>query len=255
LERKIFEENQKLENANTQLVSLLEELKKTQLQLFQSEKMASIGQLAAGIAHEIRNPLTSISLLVHSLDGRLSKNNESDAPDFVLLQEEISRLNNIITQFLEYAKPATPQLERINLNEVLAGAKGLLLPKFNAKKLQWKEELAPDLPLVRADKFQIQQVIINMALNALAAMEQKGSALMLRTFQHDVHVMVQFTDDGPGIKKEDLRKLFVPFFTTKASGLGLGLSISQRIIASHSGSIEATSKFGYGAQFTIRLPL
>ena len=110
------------------------------------------------------------------------------------------------------------------------------------------------MQLVKVDKFQIQQVFINLALNALAALEQKGTALTIRTSHQAGHIVVEFADDGPGIRKPDLRKLFVPFFTTKEKGLGLGLSISQRILASHKGNIEATSRWGHGGRFILRLP-
>ncbi len=249
------------------------ELLHTQEQLIQSEKLAALGELSAGIAHEIRNPLTSISLLVHSLSRQVGQGAASNTPasretsgqadvedasmlsDFRLMEDEIARLNNIVTQFLEYAKPAKPALQKVDVQEILAGTKSLLLPKFHAKKLQWKDQAESPLPTVYADKFQIQQVFINLALNALSALEQKGTALTVRIARENTHVVIEFADDGPGIKKADLRKLFVPFFTTKAKGLGLGLSISQRIIASHNGSMEAQSKSGHGARFVIRLPM
>ncbi len=230
-----------------------EELLRTQEQLIQSERLAALGELGAGIAHEIRNPLTSISLLVHSLSNRLG-NEDSVVSDFKLMEEEIARLNNIVTQFLEYAKPAKPQLQNIDLNEILSATKGLLAQKFYVKKLQWREQYDAELPPVKADRFQLQQVFINLALNALSALEHKGTGLTITTSHQANEVMIEFEDDGPGILKQDLRKLFVPFFTTKEKGLGLGLSISQRIIASHKGTLEARSRSGHGARFTIRLP-
>lgn len=232
-----------------------QELLRTQEQLIQSEKLAALGELSAGIAHEIRNPLTSISLLVHSLSGRFGEADESIASDFRLMEEEIARLNNIVTQFLEYAKPARPQLQKTDVHEILGQVKALLVQKFHARKLLWKEEYDTSLPPVKADKFQLQQVFINLALNALSAMEEKGTGLTVRSSRDGDFALLQFIDDGPGIQKEDLRKLFVPFFTTKAKGLGLGLSISHRIITSHQGTIQASGKPGQGACFSIRLPL
>ena len=230
-----------------------QELMQTQEQLIQSERLAALGELSAGIAHEIRNPLTSISLLVHSLSSRLGTD-ESVLGDFKLMEGEVGRLNGIVTQFLEYARPAKPQLHTVDIHEILAATKGLLAQKFHAKKLQWIEDFSEGIPPVKVDKFQMQQVFINLALNALSALEQKGTSITVRTLADAGQVVVEFSDDGPGIRKTDLRKLFVPFFTTKEKGLGLGLSIAQRIIASHKGTLEVRSRLGHGAQFLIRLP-
>ncbi len=253
------ESHAQVKKFNQQLSKRVEQAKKdllnTQAQLIQSEKLAALGELSAGIAHEIRNPLTSIGLIAHSLSSRLSSQSAETQEEFRLMQSEIARLNNIVTQFLEYAKPSPPKFQKVHAKEVFSDIKALLMPKFQARGLAWKEEWENGLPPVKADKHQLQQVFINLALNALGAMQEKGSAFCVRGRLDGNFVRIECTDDGPGIRKKDLQKLFVPFFTTKETGLGLGLSISQRIIAAHKGSIEASSIFGRGACFTARLPV
>jgi signal transduction histidine kinase len=230
------------------------DLRKTEVQLIRSEKLAALGQLAAGIAHEIRNPLTSINILIHSLAEKLSTKN-SQWEDLKVIEEEILRINEIVDQFLRFAKPASPLFEKADLIPLFEEILQLLRPQIERGKIAVKKEFEP-LPFITVDKEQIKQVILNLLINAIQAMPKVGRLDLSSRVSREGHwIELIIQDSGIGIPPEDIDKLFDPFFSTKEGGMGLGLSIAHRIIDQHHGKIEVESNPGKGTRFTISLPI
>ncbi len=230
------------------------DLRKTEAQLIRSEKLAALGQLAAGIAHEIRNPLTSINILIHSLRESLPSKN-SHGEDLKVIEEEINRINETVDQFLRFAKPASPLLEKAELIPIFEETLQLLKPQIERRRISVQESFR-SLPPITIDREQMKQVVLNLLLNAIQAMPE-GGRLDLSGAMPDDHEWIQLSirDSGVGIPPEDMDKLFDPFFSRKEGGIGLGLSIAHRIIDQHHGKIEVESTPGKGTHFTIWLPM
>jgi len=230
------------------------DLRKTEAQLIRSEKLAALGQLAAGIAHEIRNPLTSINILIHSLTKNFPSE-DSHREDLNVIEEEIDRINQILDRFLRFAKPAPPLLERTEVASIFEETLQLIRPRMEKQRVHVQKELQ-DLPMILMDREQIKQVALNLLLNAVQAMP-KGGTLMLRgqNSKDGQWITISIQDSGVGVPNEDMNKLFDPFFSTKEGGIGLGLSIAHRIIDQHHGKIEVESDPGKGTLFTIWLPI
>jgi signal transduction histidine kinase len=230
------------------------DLSKTEAQLIRSEKLAALGQLAAGIAHEIRNPLTSINILIHSLTQNLPTE-DSRWEDLKVIEEEILRINEIVDQFLRFAKPAPPLLVKAEVVSIIEETLQLLRPQIEKHRILVQKEFQP-LPPILMDREQMKQVILNLLLNGVQAMP-KGGHLSLKSYipegDHWIRLLIQ--DSGIGIPSEDISKLFDPFFSTKEGGVGLGLSIAHRIIDQHRGKIEVESAPGKGTLFTVWLPI
>ena len=234
---------------------IFEELRTTEASMIQSEKLASLGQLASGMAHEIHNPLTIISgeaqLYLERFKG------QSEKVDQVLksIIEECQRAADITRRILRFAKPAPTDLAPIDLKTTVEETLTLAGYQVRLEKVERVVDVPPDLPKVRANHNQIQEVILNLILNACQAMGEKGGRLALRAgASNGTFVQLQVADTGPGIPTAKLRKVFDPFFTTKPTGTGLGLFVSQRIVKAHGGSIHVESAEGKGTCFTIRLP-
>jgi len=230
------------------------DLRKTEAQLIRSEKLAALGQLAAGIAHEIRNPLTSINILIHSLRESIPSKN-SHGEDLKVIEEEINRINEIVDQFLRFAKPASPLLEKAEVLPIFEETLQLLKPQIERRRISVQKSFR-SLPPITIDREQMKQVVLNLLLNAIQAMP-KGGQLGLSAAMPDDHQWIQLSiqDSGVGIPPRDMDKLFDPFFSTKEGGIGLGLSIAHRIIDQHHGKIEVESAPGKGTHFTIWLPM
>ena len=230
------------------------DLSKTEAQLIRSEKLAALGQLAAGIAHEIRNPLTSINILIHSLASNLPSG-ASQKEDLKVIEEEIHRINEIVDQFLRFAKPAPPLLGKAEVVSIFEETLQLLRPQIEKQRIIIQKEFQP-LPPILMDREQMKQVILNLLLNAVQAMP-KGGHLALKGHlpEGDRWIKLSIQDSGLGIPGEDIDKLFDPFFSTKEGGVGLGLSIAHRIIDQHRGKIEVESTLGKGTLFTVWLPI
>ncbi|HJW85910.1 MAG TPA: ATP-binding protein [Candidatus Brocadiaceae bacterium] len=285
LEQRVSEEKQKLEESNTRLQNLLEELKRTQLQLFQSEKMASIGQLAAGIAHEINNPVGYISSNLDLMQNQFAavktlrteiERLKTD-PAFTKLRQTIASVNldKVITNIEESIKESLEGTERIKkIISALStfsykGDDKLELANINTEientlnilwnEIKYKSELIKsygDIPLMRCNRHQLGQVFMNIILNAVQAIKEKGE-IRITTYQQENYIYIEMCDNGIGIPEQNLSKIFEPFFTTKeiGKGTGLGLSIAYNIIKSHNGTIEVKSKVNHGTTFTIILPV
>ncbi len=228
-------------------------LKKLQERLTQSERMASIGQIAAGVAHEIRNPLSSIVTAVDVLSSGGSTAKE----DFFTLTEvirvEANRLNDIITEFLLYAAPQPPVFSANRLNEIVAEVIRMMGSAAEKQNVEIVTELDPAVGLSSFDGDKIKQVIWNLGLNGIEAMTS-GGRLTVATRRIDDAQELRVRDDGHGIGVEYRRKIFDPFFTTKARGTGLGLSVVSRIVEGHRGTIDLTAAPGGGTEFVVTLP-
>jgi signal transduction histidine kinase/putative methionine-R-sulfoxide reductase with GAF domain len=230
------------------------DLRKTEAQLIRSEKLAALGQLAAGIAHEIRNPLTSINILIHSLTENFPSEN-AHREDLQVIEEEISRINEIVDQFLRFARPAPPLLQKADVLSIFEETLQLLRPQIEKNRIIVQKEFQV-FPLISMDREQMKQVILNLLLNAVQAMPN-GGHLTLRgqVSENDRWVTLSIQDSGIGISSEDMNKLFDPFFSTKEGGVGLGLSIAHRIIDQHHGKIEVESSPGKGTLLTVWIPI
>jgi nitrogen-specific signal transduction histidine kinase len=230
------------------------------------DRLAALGQMAAGLAHEIRNPLGSIKGAAQFLQptGSATPAQAGDTKEFLnIIVEEVNRLNKIVSQFLDYARPYRGEQKPLEIADVLKKTLQLLA-KEEARHVEITTAFAERLPPVRADAEQLLQVFLNLSLNALQAMSQGTPGKLListglrratRRGAAAAFLEIRFRDSGVGIPPGDLKNLFIPFFTTKDKGTGLGLPISQRIIENHGGTIEVRSQPGEGATFTVLLPV
>ena len=224
----------------------------------QSERLTALTLLAAGVAHEIGNPLNSLHIHLQLMERKLRKAPPALRKDLEsalqVARDEITRLDSIVQQFLGAIRPARldPHLE--NINALVQESVAFLQPEIDDRNVLVEQELRSDLPLIEVDRNQMKQAFYNVIKNAFQAMKQKG-ILRIRTDYDDAFAMIQFTDSGGGITPENMSKIFEPYFTTKASGSGLGLLIVRRIVREHGGEIELMSDEGQGLTLTIRLPL
>lgn len=222
-------------------------------QMMQAEKMAAIGELAAGIAHEIRNPLGIITGSVETLQKHEDPKIRAEMMDYIL--EESKRIDSLIGTFLDFSKPKEPQKTRCNLLDVLEKTLLLILPQAHTHRVEIQKEIPPNPLWVKVDVDQIRQAFMNVCINAMEAMPQGGVLrISVRENKKD-NVMVRFSDTGKGVPKEVRTRIFEPFFTTKERGTGLGLFIAHRIITQHGGEIALTEGDRGGSTFTISLPL
>jgi len=232
---------------------MTKDLKQTQEALVQSEKLTVVGEFASGIAHDIRNPLMVIN-------GRIELLESEDLPVDItekmnIIKKQTQHIQEMVNRLLSYSKKSKLDIKALNINELIKGMPPLLSFYPDFKKIEWKEELQEKIPQVRGDFNQLQEVFINLALNAIQAIVGKGS-ITVETIYNSANneVMVIVRDTGPGIDRENIQKMFDPFFTTKEKGTGLGLAICRKIIDMHKGKIEVESTVGKGTTFTIKLP-
>jgi two-component system NtrC family sensor kinase len=233
-----------------------EELEEAQDQLVRSEKLTSLGKMAAGIAHEINNPLTSILINSHLIEEKLKENDES-RENLELIIDETSRCATIVRGLLQFSRQTPPQKELADMGEVIERTLFLLRSQTLVHNVQVNKDFQPDLPQLMIDVNKIGQLFTNIILNALDAIDTGGQlTIQTRLSSDNRFVEIRFTDTGCGIPSENIRVIFDPFFTTKGTkGTGLGLSVSYGIVEQHNGSISVESEVGKGSTFTVRLPL
>jgi signal transduction histidine kinase len=227
-------------------------------QLVRSEKMAALGQLSAGIAHEIRTPLTSIKIFIQSLEKEIELD-ENQKEDFRIIKKEIDRINENVIRFLNFARPEEPFFQQLNIHELIKEILNLLAAKMKASSVDLEISLLDVCPPVEGDPKQLGQVFLNLFVNAIEAMPRGGvltarSALKTVPESHEEFLQIFIEDTGCGIPEKDRLYLFDPFFTTKDAGTGLGLSIVYSIVQKHNGQIEVESQMGKGSRFIISLP-
>jgi len=231
-------------------------LQETHLQLVSSEKMASLGKLAAGIAHEINNPLGGI-LIYASLMAEDLPEDDSKRGDLARIVQETSRCKDIVKSLLEFARQTEPKMEPTDINRAVTDGLFFLENQALFHNIKIIKKLDPFLPFVRGNAGQLKQVLINIIVNAAEAMHGNGTLTITSYPSPDRKgVFFEFTDTGEGIPQENLTRIFDPFFTTKdvGKGTGLGLSTSYGIVESHGGRLSVKSKVGEGTTFTIELP-
>jgi PAS domain S-box-containing protein len=223
----------------------------------ESEKLSALTLLAAGVAHEIGNPLNSLNIHLQLIQRRLRRAPASIRDSIEELLEvaaaEIQRLDSIIHQFLQAIRPTTPSFEQHDLNEIVEESVGFLRREIEDRDVLVETDLAVGLPRVEVDRDQIKQAFYNIIKNAFQAMKT-GGILHIRSWRDDNFVSVAFTDTGGGLSPENMSKLYRPYFTTKPAGTGLGLLIVRRIVREHGGEIEIESNEGKGVRVTMHLP-
>ncbi len=217
--------------------------------------MASLGQLVAGVAHEIRNPLSSLkgyaTFFKEVFDPETENYTIAD-----VMTKEVDRLNRVVSELVELAKPVAVSGNPVDLSDLIRESVQLVAYEPDAGKVEIKTELDDGLPRVHADADRLKQVLLNLYLNALQAMEGTGTLdIALQKGSDEDTVVIRISDTGCGVKDEMLTDIFEPYFTTKLSGTGLGLAIVQNIIKAHNGTVQAESRPGKGTTFTITLPI
>lgn len=231
------------------------ELESAQQMLIRSEKLASIGHLAASIAHEINNPLTPIRIHLADMTEDIQNNHPVDAVAIQHIQDSIERITRIVSQLLEFAGKRNPDadVQYLDVRRTLEGVINLNQKLFEQNGMSIKAKLTT-LPPIFGSKDQLEQVFMNMVLNAQAALKRGGKLKILAWAEID-RIMIQFADNGCGIEADRINKIFDPFYSTKPNGTGLGLFVSYGIIQNHQGTIEVESKVNVGTTFTISLPI
>jgi len=228
----------------------IERLHRTQMS--RAEHLATLGELAAGLAHEIRNPLAGIAGVIEIIGRDLP----STSPARAVVKDarqEIVQINRILTDLLETARPHPPQIFLSNLNTTVEHAVMLARQQVISRPIKIELQQAPDLPEVEHDSDQIHQVLLNLLLNAVQAMEGPGT-IRVEIGSRDAYATVVVSDTGRGIPAQNLSNIFRPFYTTKGNGTGLGLSLARRIVEEHHGRIEVSSVVGKGSKFEVVLP-
>ena len=248
--KKIF---QQLEKSHRELQVSHQELEQAQTQLIRTEKLASIGQLAAGVAHEINNPLGTILIYSHLIQKSL----EPDDPkreDIALVISEANRAKDIVQGLLSFAREKKLRASEVNVNDILEEVLSLVVNQSLFHNIKIKKSFDQGPQTIVADETQLKQVFLNIILNAAQAMEGNGK-LTISTIFDKKQIKIKIADTGPGIPPEVMGKLFSPFFTTKEKGTGLGLAISYGIIERHQGKIDVETDLGKGSTFVMTLPV
>jgi signal transduction histidine kinase len=243
---------------------LYEDLRRSRLLMRRTDRLRSLETIAGGFAHEIRNPLTSIKTFVQLAPER--KHDDEFIGHFSqIVHEDVLRIERLIQEILDYARYMEPKFSFDNLNEIVSSCLYFVQVKAESKNIVVERELARVLPSVMVDRQQIKQVLLNLLINAMEAMGDRGGRLTVRTRSlnkpgGELWVQIEVRDTGPGIAQTDLDHIFDPFYTTKhqseeREGTGLGLTIVHQIVQEHHGYIEVESRPGHGTAFFVNLPL
>jgi two-component system, NtrC family, sensor kinase len=232
-----------------------QELKSAQMQIVRAEKLASLGRMAAGVAHELNSPLTGVLTFAHLVAKKVPKDSQ-EAADLQVIITETNRCARIIKDLLQFARETQVDRREEDLNNIVRHTMSILQPQAQFHNVNVHLSLDENLPKVIVDAAQIKQVLMNIVLNAVEAMGQTGD-LDIRTGREERRAVLTIKDTGCGISQENLGRIFDPFFTTKdpGKGTGLGLAVSLKLIENHGGTIEVTSEVGKGATFRVVLPI
>jgi len=234
------------------------ELEKSREHLLQAEKLAAVGKLAAGMAHSIRNPLTSVKMRLFSLQRTLELSNLQQE-DFQVISEEIHHVDTIVQNFLEFSRPPKLKMQSISPSEVVDLVLRLLEHRLALSDVQVKLERESPLPKTEADPERLKEVLVNILVNACDSMPDGGSIVIREDWSRNPSsepaVVIRISDNGPGVAESIQERIFEPFFSTREEGSGLGLSIAARIVEEHGGTLELVSREGEGAAFIITLPV
>ena len=229
----------------------IEQLHRTQMS--RAEHLATLGELATGLAHEIRNPLAGIAGVIEIVGRDLPSTSPARA---VIrdVRQEIAQINRILTDLLQAARPHPPEVRASDLNVTVEHAVMLARQQVLSKPIRIELEKDPHLPIVEHDSDQIHQVVLNLLLNSVQAIEGAGAVRVVLATKKD-KVLISVADSGRGISPEHLPFIFRPFYTTKGNGTGLGLSLARRIVEDHRGQIEVESELGRGTEFLVTIPI
>jgi signal transduction histidine kinase len=248
LEKKVKERTVELQNIN-------EQFQRTHNALIRSERIAAVGQIAAGVTHEIKNPLNSLSINTQMLLRELADNFGNDSSTYdtaTLIKSEINRINNILEEFVKFAKFPEPQPISNDINQVAREVADLISESAKESGVTVSLSLQENIPKVIFDDMQFREVLINLTQNAITAMKH-GGTLEIKTSLDEENLVILVSDTGEGVPEKNIERIFSPFFSTREDGLGLGLSIVQRIVESHGGKITCSSNMGEGTVFEILL--
>ena len=244
---------ERLENARSKLQAAYQKLNETFDQLRHSDRLASLGRLSAGIAHEIRNPLGSIQGAVEILGQNLPEGDQKS--EFALIaKQEVSRLEKLTGEILQFSKPAPPKRASIKWQEIITAATKLCAEQAKRQGVEISSRIKDEEFLIFVDAEQIKQVLINILINAIQA-QPGGGRILIQGRVEGGESIVSIQDSGAGIEPEQIDSIFDPFFTTKGQGTGLGLSISYQLVRNNDGRLWATSEHGKGACFNISFPV
>ena len=230
----------------------------TNQQIMKSERLATLGQLAAGVAHEINNPLGTISIYAQMILDELGKDNDSCRESLKVVMKQTNRAGRIVKDLLEFARQSEPEMRILNINDILRKAIAITTHPAELQNIRLATNLAPELSDIEGDSDKLQQVFVNIIVNAIHAMPEGGELnFNTRDTDDSKGIEIEISDTGCGIPQEHLSKLFDPFFSTKSTGegTGLGLSVSLGIVQRHNGAIDVKSKVGEGSTFIIRFPI
>lgn len=253
LERMVKERTSQLQAANLSL-------RKTQEELFRMEKIATLGQIATSVNHEIKTPLNSLSMNLQLLTRQIKKSAMEDEESrgnmlkvSAIIEQEISRISGILEEFVKYARFAPPELQKTDLNQLMRAIAGMISQSADKAKVEVDLRLSDQIGILLLDEKKMTQALLNLCVNAIQAMPE-GGRLTMETARRKGDIVIRVSDTGKGISAEDLDRIFDPFFTRKEGGLGFGLPIVQRIIEDHKGRITCRSIPGESTVFEILLP-
>jgi len=240
------------------MVEQLREREALEKRLYEAEHLSRVGQLASGIAHEIRNPLNYISLAIDHLKAEMLPKLNGDCNELEELtskiKEEVRRVNYMVVNFMNYGRPLKLRRTLVPYTDILAKTLPVLQDRLAEQHITVDQRIPADLPPLWVDQELLRNCILNFVNNAAQAM-QSGGVITLGAAQKEEHIQLIFTDQGKGIAPEDINKIFQPYFTTKDVGIGLGLAITERVIKEHGGTIQVDSTLEKGTTFTVLLPL
>ncbi|TWU20280.1 Sensor protein ZraS [Novipirellula galeiformis] len=255
-----------LETVASRVATVVEQLQVKQHEVIRADQLAAVGQLAAGLAHELRNPLMCMKTLVQSA-RRDPPSTNLNATDLAILDEEITRLDNLLQTFLDFARPAELESKPVELAAIVRQTMGLVASRAETRHIQLDTQLPNESMVVQGDASQLRQVLLNLLLNAFDAVPNGGEISVIVERQgidsdneaspagRPEWVCLSVIDNGCGLPMEQLERIFEPFFSTKDPGVGLGLAVSRRIIDAHEGQLLAEARSGGGTEFKVRLPL
>lgn len=246
-------QKQVLQQTTQQLSAVYREFQDNFEGMKRAERLYALGQLSAGLAHEVRNPLASIEGAAAILQKE--PGTEERRHEFLeIIQKECRRLNRLLTNFLDFAKPRLPQYQAIEVGQVLDSVISLAAHAIGRKAIRLRKDLPPNPPILECDPEQLKQVLLNLTINAIQAMPD-GGEIVLAAQQQGEKILIQVRDQGSGISPANLDKTFDPFFTTKENGTGLGLPVAYQIVSQHGGVLSVENNIDKGTTFAVLLPL
>ena len=237
------------------LLKDLESIKTLRSLVSYSAKLADLGRLTSGVAHEVKNPLNAMTIHLELLKERLGASGEGVRENLEVIGSEIKRLDRAVQGFLKFVRPQDLALAAVDLNELLRGLEALLQPEWQPSGVRFVADLDPGLCSIRGDEELLRQAFLNILLNACQAMPDGGTIRVATGLEHGEFARITISDEGVGIPQEDLDKIYRLYYTTKAGGSGIGLSLVYRIVQLHDGSIDVSSEPGKGTTFIVRIPL